>query len=162
MTAKRPAETASSPLPPSSIIAHSTSPPTIRRKLNNSLHASIKRGSTEDWDSGDYESQKDNTTEEGEIVESPAAPSSRSDGRRVFHIKGSDGQHGSASTPSSPAQLEQDRVKLSQVVIASGSSTPKALPSSIPIKHHFYGCSFAKVEYDELGKLGEGTFGYVC
>ncbi|KAK9365755.1 kinase-like domain-containing protein [Lipomyces kononenkoae] len=120
---------------PSSSRISASSPPTVRRKL-----------------------------EEGEIlpVSKPThrppwepAGALSSDFSIQRHEISTPVQDGTGSTP------HKDFRSQPQSESTSAVTSPRPGRAVAPMKHSFYGCTFVKQEYEELGKLGEGTFGEV-
>ncbi|KAJ8101254.1 kinase-like domain-containing protein [Lipomyces tetrasporus] len=117
---------------PSSSRISSTSPPSTRRRL-----------------------------EEGEIlpVSKPShrppweQPARESSTRR--HDSLTPVQNGNVGKPQDEVQ---SRPQSSSTSVAASPVPGNAVA---PTRHSFYGCTFVKQEYEELGKLGEGTFGEV-
>ncbi|KAK9329270.1 kinase-like domain-containing protein [Lipomyces starkeyi] len=120
---------------PSSSHISSTSPPSVRRKL-----------------------------EEGEILpvsrpphhppwEQPAAPDS--DSSIQTYERPTPAQNTDRGKPESEVRSRP------QSASTSAAASPASGNTVVPTKHSFYGCTFVKQEYEELGKLGEGTFGEV-
>ncbi|KAK9361236.1 kinase-like domain-containing protein [Lipomyces starkeyi] len=120
---------------PSSSHISSTSPPSVRRKL-----------------------------EEGEVLpvsrpphhppwEQPAAPDS--DSSTQTYERPTPAQNTDGGKPESEVRSRP------QSASTSAAASPASGHTVVPPKHSFYGCTFVKQEYEELGKLGEGTFGEV-
>ncbi|KAK9321992.1 kinase-like domain-containing protein [Lipomyces orientalis] len=117
---------------PSSSRVSSTSPPSTRRKL-----------------------------EEGEIL--PLSKSSHRPSREQLAGESSTRRYGSL-TPVQNGNVGKPQGEVQsrpQSSSTSGAASPAPGNAVAPLRHSFYGCTFVKQEYEEQGKLGEGTFGEV-
>ncbi|KAK7207233.1 kinase-like domain-containing protein [Myxozyma melibiosi] len=161
----------------------------IKRKLNDSSAVPIARSTvvppwerqSSDNDSAATSQADPDDKEEGEIVETPqstpgniGAPAIANanvprKNPNVFQIKrkrSDENLKADQPAPEEPA-LKAKRLngapanQTQPPATSSGSATPNPVSTPTHPKHNFYGCSFAKVDYEELGKLGEGTFGEV-
>ncbi|KAK9239353.1 kinase-like domain-containing protein [Lipomyces kononenkoae] len=120
---------------PSSSHISATSPPSVRRKLEEGEILPVSKPSHRPpWE--------------------PSAPSN-SESSTQRHESTTPVQDGKGSKPYSDFRSRPQSESTSAV------TSPGPGHGVVPMTHSFYGCTFVKQEYDELGKLGEGTFGEV-
>ncbi|KAK9495173.1 kinase-like domain-containing protein [Lipomyces doorenjongii] len=120
---------------PTSSHISSTSPPSLRRKLEEGEILQIARPSQHPpWGQ-------------------PAAPNS--DSSTQTYESSTPAQNANGGKPEGEFRSRPQSTSTSAAAHSASGHTV------VPTKHSFCGCTFVKQEYEELGKLGEGTFGEV-